>query len=296
MSGDLLQGEDWGTAGNWSSSAIPVDGDIAIVSDQLAATATVTDSGGAAEGIDLTLLQTHPNFSGSFGTSAAPIRGIADLVQVYGGNFFFEADGESANKITDEVEVCAQTPGTIVELGSNPSDTGDLKDIRLCRGNVTIKGNSKLDAAARVVVARMTSDNDVRCTIANGAETLANLDVTSGYAEVDSIVTTINQTGGILVKDVTRAVNVFVFGGICFYDHQAVGGDATIVHVHAGAIFHMWRNAKLKTVTTVILHPDSTLVYNPNAHTITNLKNNGGKLITNHAMAQRVAAQALARR
>ena len=293
MSGGVLQAQAWDQDASWDSGAKPVTDDPAIVSETLAATSTVTDASGAASTVDLDLLQTHPLFAGSFGTSGSPIVSAADLVQVYGpGGFYFECTANGLAWKTDRVEIAPADIGAPIELGSESGDAGDYVDIYALRGKILLKGNTQFDAAGRVIVGSIRTDSDVRLQIASGADDLATLDVRSGTVEALNVVTNLRQAGGTVIKDDAKAVNVELFGGTLFYDHAAVSGDGTTIRVHRGATLHLWRNAVQKIIPNVILLPGSIIVFSPHTklHNILNLIDMGARRITSEGPARQLAA------
>lgn len=290
MSGGILQAVQWDQDASWSTGNKPVSTDQAIVSDLLGDAASVTDATGAASTIELALLQTHPLFMGNFGSSGTPIVSATNLLQVYGGGgFFFECTANAVANETLRADIAASAAGTRVELGSETGDKGDWTDIYAMRGNLLLKGNIAFAAAARLVVGSLMHERDAHVVIASGAEVLPNLDQSAGVVTALNVVTNGKISGGVFVKNTNPCVNLDLLGGICYYDHEAVGGDATVIRVHRGAMLHLWRNAVLKTLSTVILMPGSTIVFSEQVHTFTNLIDLGAKRITSQVDAQRLA-------
>lgn len=298
MSGDLLQASTWHDDGSWSSSAKPVVNDAAIVSDVLGDTVTVIDTGGTADGIDLDILQTHPTFNGSFGSSGAPIRSAADLIQVYGGGgFYFECSSGGTGLTTDRIEIAAASPRTPVEIGSKTGELGDWIDLYALRGKILIKGNTAFDAAARLVVGQLEGERDVALTLADGTDPLPTLDMKAGSVTIQRTVTNWRQSGGVAIKEDKPATNIDLFGGLLFYDHQAIGGDGTTIRVHRGATLHLWHNALQKTISNLILMPGSIIVASEHAkvHTFTNTPIDlGARWIRSEMQARQIAQRALA--
>lgn len=280
MAGDILQGSNWGTPGNWSSSAIPTAGDLAIVSGSL--TDAVEDSGGDAKDIDLGLLQTHMLYNGSFGSTGSPIITVADLVQHWGqGPFYFESDsGTGGTKETDLIHIL---PGTVpgatgvrVEIGSADSQSagnrGNLNAVYVYRGNVTFKANVMWDNTnGRLVVGQVTRSNDATVTIAEGGDTLPLLEIYSGLVTSGAPVTSAKQYGGKLIVQSQPIITLEIMQGLCEWNDQTVGGDAVAITVHPGATLDTTQKTNLKVISAITLLPMSNFITDTNLTTVTTL-------------------------
>ena len=270
MSGGMLvNGPAWGTAGNWSSGAIPVTNDLAGIPHTL--NFNVTDASGDAKGVDLNMLVTHPGYAKSFGVSGTPIKTAADLVHVKGsGPFYFEShkDGASAF-VTDEVRIEAATPNAIVEIGSDASDADSNIDIvNIIRGTVTLTGTIKFTTTGQVIFTP-SSMGDATLTIVNSADTLPLLLQLNGRSQVDNIVTRLDLKGGECIKDTNKATEIDVFGGTLVYNHQASASDVTICRVHTGGVLDLTQNSLLKTFDHVIRYRGGVVKRILEMHTFT---------------------------
>lgn len=271
MSGGMLvNGGAWGTAGNWSSAAIPVTDDLAGIPHTL--NYNVTDASGDAKGIDLDALITHPGYVKSFGVSGTPIKSAADLVHVKGaGPFYFEShkDGASAF-VTDEVRIEAATPNAISEIGSDASDAdSNITMVNVIRGNCTLTGTIKFSSDGQVILTP-AAKGDATLTIVNSADTLPLLLQLNGTSFIDNIVTRLDIKGGECTKDTNKAVEIDVYsGGVLIYNHGASGGDVTICRVHTGGVIDLTRNSLIKTFDHVVRYRGGVVKRFPSMHTFT---------------------------
>ncbi len=271
MSGGMLvNGGAWGTAGNWSSAAIPITDDLAGIPHTL--NFNVTDASGDAEGIDLDMLVTHPGYAKSFGVTGTPIRTAADLVHVQGsGPFYFEShqNGGSAF-VTDEVRIEAATPNAVAEIGSDPGDAGsDIKVVNIIRGTVTLTGTIEFSSDGQVILTP-SSMSDGKLTIVNTADTLPLFLQMMGKSEINNIVTRLDVKGGECIKDTNKATEIDVFGGgILIYNHGAVASDVTVCRVHTGGILDLTQNSLLKTFDHVMRYKGGVVKRILKMHTFT---------------------------
>ncbi|MHC4735382.1 MAG: hypothetical protein ACYTDW_13130 [Planctomycetota bacterium] len=300
MAGGVLQHYTWHNDTSWSSGLKPTTGDAALVEAEVGDAQSVIDTGGTAEAVDLALLQTHPFFNGRFGSSSTPIKSAATLLQVFGGGaFYFEChkDGASAFNV-DRAEIAAATPRTVVQLGSDTApDNGEWVDIFHHRGALLLKSNIVFNASARVVVGSIDNPNDAALEIATGAPTLPTLDVGAGVVTPKNVVTALNINGGVVYKQTTKATTVDLRAGTLFYDHEAIGGDATRITVHRGAVLHLWRNAVPKLISTLQLLPGAIIVASKHTqlHDFTTLVDQGARWIQSTAEARAIGTTPLAR-
>ncbi len=266
MSGGFLQAADWATDGNWSSSAKPIVNDDAIIADTLGA--DVIDTGGTAEGIDLNLLMTHPLYLRNFGSSAAPIKTAADLIQALGaGGFFFECDAGGVALKTDRIDVMPSNANATIEIGTNASDQGDIDKIVILSGNVTLKGNIMFGASAEVLIGSMGRPSDTRVKLVSGADTLASLKMNSGDFACQGAVTAGELWGGRWVQSEAAVTTLDIHaGGVCEWKHATTSG--TTINIYPGGKLDLMQEA-MYIVLTVNRWPGSTLLKNDALHTIT---------------------------
>ena len=275
MSGGLLTGTGaWGTAGNWSSAAIPVTDDKAIIPASMGN--NITDAGGDAKAIDLDAFLTHAGFVAAVGASGAPIQTAADLVHIMGsGPFYFEAHKSGSNFVTDEIRIECALASALVEIGSDAASAGDVTRIHANRGNVTLKGGLQFsDSGGLVVVSKIDGEGDVSLKLVSSADTLPDFIQTAGKSFIDNIVTRMLIGGGECVKDVNKAVTIDVLpGGRLIYQHGASGGDVIMCRVHTDAVLDLTQNGLLKTLDTVIRYRGGIVEKTDSIHTITNYVN-----------------------
>jgi len=285
MALDTLQGADWGTAGNWASGAVPVANDAVSIPATL--NVNVTDSGGAAETIDLDLVKVTPGFNHLFGTSGAPIRFAADRIEVGGSSgFYFESDADTSGTplITDLIEVLCPNANTPVEIGSYDSNStanrGVITKIVISRGNVLLKGNIIFNSSE--VILNPTSPGDARLEIASGADTLEELDIRGGESIAHNVLTEIKIARGAKHTQDTAAITTAeVYGTLLVNYGAGLAGTtvATTIRMYKGSTVNLFGDGTkaglAKTVTTIVKHPDSTLIYDSSLHTISTLEVRG---------------------
>jgi len=286
MAGGFCSGAAWGVGANWTDgAAIPVSTSLAMM--PASNNNNITDGGGDANGIDLALLKTCPNFTGLFGTSGAPIQTAAELVEVYGsGGFYFECDENGVGALdVGRAEIMCPNNSVPVELGScdiagGGTGGGEYDYILALRGVITLKANIKFEAAAILEVSSMGSTNDVNLTIASGADTLPTLHQHSGRVNSAGAITTgYIHHGATCIQDVAQMTTAHVFGTLNMkYGSGASPGPtaAVTIYVYPGGILNLHGSdegdtSQYKTVTNVILFPGATLLRNSSIHIITNL-------------------------
>ncbi len=268
---------NWSTGGNWSGTGKPVDADDVMIPKALGSDVTMS----ADEGdVDLDLLHVHKFYPGRVGTSGAPIKIAADLIEVFGSSgFYFECDDQGApNHTTDEVRIATPTPDTPVELGNATGSTlGDFDRVGINRGNLTCKASIKWTAAAHLEVGFLNNlDSDAHVTLAATGPTLANLRMNGGRVESNVVITRADVCGGILVQDIAAITTVYVYrGGVLHLNGQ--GTVATTVVVYDGGTLDLLQTADDKILTDLTLWPGSIIKWSPNdvgadpgLHTITN--------------------------
>lgn len=266
MPGGILTAADWGTAGNWSTAAIPIADSSAIIPDSGQLNSNVTDAGHTAQGIDLNLLWVDPLYTKSFGTTAAPIQASGDLIQAYGsGGFYIECHNNAAAVKTDVLDLVLANAGAIAEIGSVTGNKGDYDLIRAMRGTITIKANAAFGDTAVLEVLRVSSVNDVNLTLLS-SETLPTLRQKAGLVMSSSTITIAHvDAGAKLIQDVSVLATLHL-AGMCELKHTAL----TTVYVYPGGVFDMMTHTGYKTVTTATVFPGGTLIWDSNLHTITN--------------------------
>lgn len=269
MAYKIYTGNDWVNA-SFDPVNVPVANDVVVIPPEV--TGNKTDTGNLANDVDLDLLMTHPGFTGDFGADGAPIKTAADLVvHQGGGGFFYQCtDNGAAGLTTDEVRIEAADNAVIAKLSTDATATdGIFTKIIVTRGNVTLDA-SIIFSTSTVRVAWMNNiDTDATLTIAAGAPTLAVLEQYGGTATPHNVVTDLRISRGICFKETAAATNIVLAGGTLVYNHDATGGEVVLCEVQAGATLDLMRNAVAKVLDKVVAYPGSTVLWDPEMHTIT---------------------------
>lgn len=253
MPNKLLQGSVWNTSGDWVAAGEPVTDDNALVTE-VARDIVTGDQGG----VDLASLLVPRGYSGSFGSSGAPLQAAcSDLRYLARGGFFFESDAGGAAQRTDKILLDAADSAVRAEIGSNAADPGYVDRIICARITALIKGNIAFDTTIKPLVEVLQEASvTIAAAIANPLDRLHNQ---GGLVKCESVVTYMKMFGGEHTQDTAKIVNGDVVAGTLFYNHQAVSGDATVLRVWNGGILVFDRNSRFKEVTTVELYPGAKM-------------------------------------
>lgn len=262
----LASGGAWGTAANWQpDSTVPVAADGVIIPAQLSA--DVTDAGGDAAEEDFASVHVHKGYTGSFGSSGAPIQLAADLVQLFSsGPCYLECDLDGTAVLDiDELIIALARSDVVAEIGGHTGDAGEIDLINILRGRVTLKANINFAAASIVRTSYMNDmGGDVNLTIAAGAETLATFEQDGGHSHVRNQVTKLSVRNGTCLKDTTYATACHVHaGGVLQYEHIAVAGDNTSIYVYPGGLLDLMTNAVYKDIDNVYIYPGGDIKFDP---------------------------------
>jgi hypothetical protein len=260
-----------GTPGNWigeTGNIVPIAGDTAIVGKLCAADAT--DVGGALSTIDLAALEVHRTYKYSFGTSAAPILMAGALFKLYSsGPVFIECHLNAAALNIDQLRIAMARPDVVCEIGSVTADAGEIVDIWVSRGRCTFKANTNFAAASRLTISYINGiSGDANVIIAAGADTLPTLVMNGGFCTAANVITSAVIASGTLVKTTTKITTAYIQkDGILNYEHTAIAGDNTAIHVLAGGTLDLLTNEVPKNIDDVFVHPGGTIRYDPTLHT-----------------------------
>lgn len=258
-----------GTAGNWigeTGNIVPIAGDTAIVGSLCAADAT--DTGAALSTIDLLAMEVHRTYKYSFGTSAAPIVGASGIIKFYSsGPCYYECHLNAGAALNvDKCYVAMARSDAVCELGSVTGDAGEWIDIWLRRGKITLKANIALTAAVLRIGYVSNPASDCNVTIAAGAPTLPTFIQDAGYCKAANVITTA-YIGGTLTKTTTKITTAYVMkDGVLNYEHYAIAGDNTVIHVQAGGLLDLMTNEIPKELDDVFVHPGGQIRYDPSLH------------------------------
>lgn len=253
--------QSWATSGNWSPANAPVTGDAVYI---LAGASTI-DSGLAQSAVQLALLLSGPNFTGSVGTSATPLAIGADTHNLDGtnlsGRFNWDA-GSSA------------TVGAIQNTPFNTTDSG-LQWIRIKGADITttvyggtvgIATNAVGDTAGLTSLSVATATGQVstiNVTLASGVTITAVKQYVPGSTiTANSACPSLIQTAGIFIHQGTGALGAtaLTIGGTVYPNSSgAVSTNPPIVLATGRLDFSTSPTAR--TVTNAVnLYAGATLV------------------------------------
>lgn len=265
-----LNGADFGVAGSYSGVTLPVTGDTVIVPE--------TNNNNIVRGswaatADLALLYISEGFNKNFCSSGSPLPIAADQIIIKGdGDRYLHADADTASAFkVDEIRVECAKPSNIVRINSNSADAGDIVNVIVNRGTVTLQGDIVWDAASLVEVGYMANlHGDVTLVIEDG-NTLAGYEQHGGRATVQPIVTAARLMDGTLIKTLQQATALDIYRGTCHYNHTAISGDGTTIKVKGVGTLDLTQTAVVKTISTGWLFPGATLIRDKTVHTFTTL-------------------------
>ncbi len=239
MAQNYLQDHDWIDA-NWSTGTKPAANGEAYIPESLA---TDVDSSLDQGLIDLNLLWISAGYKHNIGSASSALKIASDAVIHYGtGGLFYDCSlGAGAALITDLVVVaCANNSGT-AQFDSEAGDLGTYLDMKFLRGQVTLKGTTKWEAAATVEVGHIADPlSDMSLTMETNANTLATFNQVSGKTESKVTITTATVSGGNFKQDGKAITTLNVEGGAngvgnVIYKHTAL----TTVNVRAGGVLDL---------------------------------------------------------
>lgn len=208
----------WGTAGNWSSAAVPASNEVVIFNGT--STTDCTDPTGQGA-IDLNLLYIDAAYTGSIGSSGSPLTISADKVEMNGTGTLWYTDG---NGTTDLFEV---NNGTVTVAGATTTRLVVNKGIVEVTGTVTTLDTNSIGSRTTDSSVTVSSAATVGTINANGgvtqistANAVAALNIGCGavvFADNSSTITAETQWGGEVEHGPSGAqivTTLTVFGGV----------------------------------------------------------------------------------
>lgn len=258
---------DWGTAGNWSNSAVPVNGDVIVVENSNIDIAGTLDQSGLA-GATATL--TIPmSYTGKIGT--APTQGnigtylkIRLATAVIGRDYFPGARRGGSPRIlldthTDAAEV-------IVENTARMSADAGLPPVRLLMNSATAVLHVRRGWAGLAVSHSLETSTVGTVHIGRIGGTIDDCQFVTGTGV--TVNTKINQLSGRLYL-CSACPTLDLYGGIC--NHNGTGGVSSAVTVRKGAVYRPTLNGATVVAITVKDGGLLDLGHGNDAFTITDL-------------------------
>jgi hypothetical protein len=256
MANKLWVGTDgnYGTAGNWSPSGVPIAGDHVRI--PASSTQSIT-SGLDQSAVAIASFIVEEGYAGELGTSAA-------YLQIDPDRFEFNGTGQSWIDI-GSAEIDVQVIGTATaatgERGLYLKGSA-IDELTVLGGNVGVA--AKFGETATVATCRVTgSTADV--WIGSGT-TLTTLSVTAGMVRLRAAATTVAVYGGTVYTEETGAITTVNLSGGTIYPNSS--GTITTANLLGGTA-DFTKSGLSRTVSTLKQNPGSTLTYDPAVLTIT---------------------------
>lgn len=242
----------WQTAGNWSTGAIPVDGDDAIFDNgSIPCTAGLT---GHAAGNDmLASLTITPSYMGYIGSGATPLTlagGVTTLSCSGSGQFYkFSFTSTTARLNTTLATTIYHAGGTWTNCYHSGSG-GELK------------------VESGVITNYYPTSRSIRCT-ADSATAFTILQGKIGKLTSARNITTLTDRGGMTIETTgTAAVTSGYIDSGSVWNHLS-SGTITLLDVGPGASFPLTGAKKSFTIANTNLWQDGFLNLNPAGITVT---------------------------
>lgn len=258
---------DFGTAGNFSPSGVPADGDTLTV-DQDATKAIAASDQSAILLASLVIKSTN---AFTIGDSATPLQIGATSWRI-GDPSGSATAGSYSGRINLDFGTDAFT-GVVVAGSTQPGSDAGKENVRLKGVN---SGNKLYVQGGRVGVA---TDNiaDVAtlgtiaviggtCNIGSGV-TLTTLQQEGGVANLNCAATTVQHDGGTLNTAGSGAIGTLNVSSLA---NLAATGTITTLSVDDGGHANFLAGYESRTVTTIKLYKGATLSFDPTILTVTN--------------------------
>jgi hypothetical protein len=269
MADKLLVGSNWSAAGSWSPVNVPASNDRVFIGPNSPSVTDGLDQGG----IDLDLLFVHPDYpmANSVGADGSPLLIAADKVVVCGGGgFYYQSDLNAAALKTDLIHIMTKSPSTVVKIGSNPADAGDIDAIVALRGNVVLEGNIEFGASAYIRAGYVASSlSDLHMTIASGADTLSLFEQYGGVVYNYAPTTAARLIAGTHYKEGEPIITCDIWRALCVWNDETIAGDAVTVNIWGEGTLDLMGNGLIKELSTVLTTPGAKVFKNEDLHTIT---------------------------
>jgi Ni,Fe-hydrogenase III small subunit len=263
---------DYGTAANWSPSGVPIAGDDVIIANTSQSITGTLDQSAVA----LTSIIIDQSFTGVIGSSASDFLQIASATAVIGqrrgnigtftGSKRLNLDFGSSTACQVEIYGTASTAQDTNRTPCRIQAANASTDIKVHNGSVSVSDDSDDTSTVGDIVVKGGT------VTAGAGMTLSNVTVTAGTCNVySSIATLATVKGGVLnmydgVSANTIATCTVSDSGIV--NHYATG-TITTLNCNGGTT-DLTGNNDAKTVTTVNLDRDATLVIDTSVVTLTN--------------------------
>ena len=264
----------WDTAGNWSTAAVPVDGDSVYFTGASNQSVTSGLTLGAS-GDALALLHTHADFTGDIGTSGGKLVAGDSIttIRLYSrsGHAYIDTASTTNVYLAGQVTDFAELDGTITNIYA-----------------IGAGGSWSITNGAAVTNVRQFNSPNCTCTIGTGVTALTQVICKSGRIINNSAVSgagSQDNPGMVMVENsyyehAVGAIYYMIVGAGGYVKHTSSG---TITHLvmMPGATFDGRVNRNLSvTVTNLYTYPGSkTMVDNGlNTYAVTNIYNLGGSI------------------
>lgn len=255
---------DYGTAGNWSPSGVPVTGDVVRIPPGTAAiTAGLNQSAVVLDGFYV-----EPGYSAAIGTISANLQVTVDT----GLPFVFAGQGQAYIDIGSSAisPIINNTSTVAAGLGFGLYLIGSaIATLTVNRGSVGLAARGGNTSTAATVNSDFISNQAGDVTLYLGAGcTLTTVNQTGGTLTVNSAATTITTLAGTLFVAGTGAVTTLTNNGATCYPTST--GTITTCNANSG-ITDFTRSQVARTVTTLATQGnDAVIVYDPSFLTVTN--------------------------
>ncbi len=230
------------TAGNWSPSGAPSNGDTLIYRDT---NHTIT---GAATGLSSITLQVTPGFTGQLGSSTTYLDLDCTLVEYASGGFQSFLTGTW----TDLRLTGGSSSNSFLDLKGSADTT--ITNITSSRLNGTLIINS----SAAVTNITMTGSNNGVIDIKSGVSGLTKITASSGHVKLASNCTTVDVLGGQLTTSDSAAITTMEVDGGGTVEHNT-SGTLTTLELYEGTFNTRQNESTSYTVTNATVYTSGRL-------------------------------------
>lgn len=273
---------DWSTAGNWSPSGAPANGDDVYIESS----SRDINAGLSQSAVALASLNISMGFTGTLGTSTAALEIGATSARLGYQN---AGSGAQAGSNRLHIDLGSTTASTVVIEGSaSSSEDSGLNPVRIKADNastvIVVRGGQVSIAdfpAETTTVSAITfvgGSGNIGQPNNNTAVTLTTLTVVGGSARTFSMPTTANVEGGTLVTEGGGAITTVNVRGGAFVSNST----GTITTLNAdGGYTDLSQSSQARTITTANMKSGARLRFDPDVMTFTNKINiNESKAVT----------------
>jgi len=260
---------NFGTAGNWTNG-VPTSANPGIFGSANVGNCTTGMDQGA---LDIAGLIVHSGYTGQIGSSGDPLKLSTNLLWYEGaGGLYFASDANGIANKTDEVFIKAAHANVPVEIDSNSADAGQVDNIHIVRGNVTLAAN--ITGIDRMTVGYVNNLlGDARVTLAASSTALTLLNMTGGQVQSDVPITNAVVDGGVLDHQEGQGItNAYVnANGRLLYGSTST---MSFAEIGGGGLIDLTQDGGAKTITTCVLTGNGRLkrFLDGNLHVVTNFR------------------------